>query len=205
MHQYHGAMTTPTAPHYLFLTASTREPGHPGNTEWLARQAAAALPAHTPQTWHHLAQMHLPPFVDQRHTTGTYAPPEGDMQTLLDATLAATHIVWVAPVYWYSIPSPLKTYLDHWSAWMRVPGVAFKERMAVKTLLLITTSGDRAKAQPMIDSVVLCAQFLSMAWGGVLWGKGGPPGAVQADVEAVAQARTFLADASASAAEHALR
>lgn len=123
-------MTTPTAPHYLFLTASTREPGHPGNTEWLARQAAAALPAHTPQTWHHLAQMHLPPFVDQRHTTGTYAPPEGDMQTLLDATLAATHIVWVAPVYWYSIPSPLKTYLDHWSAWMRVPGVAFKERMA---------------------------------------------------------------------------
>ena len=70
----------------------------------------------------------------------------------------------------------------------------------------ITTSGDRAKAQPMIDSVVLCAQFLSMAWGGVLWGKGGPPGAVQADVEAVAQARTFLADAvSASAAERALR
>lgn len=198
-------MTTPTAPHYLFLTASTREPGHPGNTEWLARQVAAALPAHTPQTWHHLAQMHLPPFVDQRHTTGTYAPPEGDMQTLLDATLAATHIVWVAPVYWYSIPSPLKTYLDHWSAWMRVPGVAFKERMAAKTLLLITTSGDRAKAQPMIDSVVLCAQFLSMAWGGVLWGKGGPPGAVQADVEAVAQARTFLADASASAAERALR
>jgi multimeric flavodoxin WrbA len=198
-------MTTPTAPHYLFLTASTREPGHPGNTEWLARQAAAALPAHTPQTWHHLAQMHLPPFVDQRHTTGTYAPPEGDMQTLLNATLAATHIVWVAPVYWYSIPSPLKTYLDHWSAWMRVPGVAFKERMAAKTLLLITTSGDRAKAQPMIDSVVLCAQFLSMAWGGVLWGKGGPPGAVQADVEAIAQARTFLADASTSAAERALR
>ena len=35
-------MTTPTAPHYLFLTTSTREPGHTGNTEWLARQAAAA-------------------------------------------------------------------------------------------------------------------------------------------------------------------
>ena len=36
--------------------------------------------------------------------------------TLLDATRAASHNVWVAPVYWYSIPSPLKTYLDHWSA-----------------------------------------------------------------------------------------
>ena len=185
-------MPAMSAPHYLFLTTSTREPGHLGNTEWLARQAAAALPAGTPQTWHHLARMQLPPFVDRRHTTGTYAPPEGDMKTLLDATLAASHIVWVAPVYWYSIPSPLKTYLDHWSAWMRVPGLDFKGAMGRKTLSLITTSGDRTKAQPMIDSVALCAQFLSMTWGGALWGKGGPPGAVQADAQAVEAASRFL-------------
>ena len=74
-------MPAMSAPHYLFLTTSTREPGHLGNTEWLARQAAASLPAGTEQTWHHLARMQLPPFVDQRHTTGTYAPPEGDMKT----------------------------------------------------------------------------------------------------------------------------
>ena len=36
-----------TTPHYLFLTTSTRESGHLGNTEWLAQQAAAALPAGT--------------------------------------------------------------------------------------------------------------------------------------------------------------
>lgn len=112
-----------TTPHYLFLTTSTRESGHLGNTEWLAQQAAAALPAGTVQTWHHLARMHLPPFVDLRHTVGTYPAPEGDLKTLLDATLAATHIVFVSPVYWFSIPSPLKTYLDHWSGWMRVPGL----------------------------------------------------------------------------------
>ena len=28
-------------PHFLFLNASTRETGHIGHTEWLARQAAA--------------------------------------------------------------------------------------------------------------------------------------------------------------------
>lgn len=176
----------------LFLTTSTREPGQIGNTEWLARQAAQALPPGSPQTWLNLARVELPPFVDKRHTTGTYAPPEGDMKMLLEATLAADHIVFVSPVYWFSIPSPLKTYLDHWSAWMRVPGLVFKEPMGTKTLSLITTSGDRAKAQPMIDSVALCAQFLSMTWGGALWGKGGPPGAVQADAQAVADARTFL-------------
>ena len=171
-------MTTPPPPHYLFLTTSTREPGHPGNTEWLARQAAAALPAGTAQTWHHLARMQLPPFVDQRHTTGSYAPPEGDMQTLLDATLAATHIVFVAPVYWYSIPSPLKTYLDHWSAWMRVPGLDFKARMAGKRLWVISTSGGREKAQAMFDSYRLCAEFLGLDFQTPLWGKGGAPGTV---------------------------
>jgi NAD(P)H-dependent FMN reductase len=178
--------------HYLFLTTSTREPGIVGNTEWLARQAAAALPAGATQTWLSLAHMELPRFVDQRHTTGSYPAPEGDMKTLLDATLAADHIVFVAPVYWFSIPAPLKTYLDHWSAWMRVPGLPFKEQMARKSLHLVTTSGDRAKAQPMIDSVRLCAQFLDMRWGGALWGKGGPPGAVQQDAAARQESATFL-------------
>lgn len=183
-------MTTPQ--HVLFLTTSTREPGHLGNTEWLARQAAAALPASTTQTWLHLARMDLPPFVDQRHTSGQYPAPTGDLKTLLDATLAATDIVFVAPVYWYSIPAPLKNYIDHWSGWMRTPGVPFKDEMAKKSLRLISTSGDRLKAQPMVDSVRLCAQFLAMQWLGVLWGKGGPPAAVQADVDAVAQAAVFL-------------
>lgn len=176
----------------LFLVASTRETGHLGNTEWLARQAAAALPAHQ-QQWLHLAQMQLPPFVDLRHTAGQYPMPTGDMKTLLDATLACDVLVLVAPVYWYSFPSNLKTYLDHWSAWMRIPGVDFKGEMAKKTLRLITTSGDRAKAQPMIDSTELCAKFLSMTWGGVLWGKGGPPKAVEADAAASESARSFLA------------
>jgi multimeric flavodoxin WrbA len=177
---------------FLFLVASVREPGHTGNTEWLARQAAAALPAGTAQQWLHLAGMALPPFVDRRHTVGTYAPPEGDLHKLLEATLACTDLVLVSPVYWYSLPHQLKTYIDHWSGWLRTPGVPFKAEMAAKRLHLITTSGDRAKAQPMIDSVRLCAEFMAMGWGGVLWGKGGPPGAVQSDDEAVAVARGFL-------------
>jgi multimeric flavodoxin WrbA len=183
-------------PHFLFLTTSTRQTpedgGHIGNTEWLAQQAAAALPTGTAQTWHHLPRMQLPMFVDQRHTSGQYDAPAGDMKTLLDATLAATDIVFVAPVYWYSIPAPLKIYLDHWSAWLRVPGLPFKEEMAKKTLRLITSSGDRAKAQPMMDSIRLCAQFMAMTYGGELWGKGGPPDTVRADTAAVAQAAIFL-------------
>jgi multimeric flavodoxin WrbA len=177
---------------FLFLVASSREPGHEGNTEWLARQAAEALPRAVEQQWIGLAPLALPPFVDRRHTVGEYPMPEGDLRMLLDATLEASDIVFVAPIYWYSIPAPLKVYLDHWSAWLRVPGLEFKARMSRKTLRLVATSGDREKAQPMIDSVRLCAQFCAMTWGGALWGKGGPPQTVQSDARALDAARTFL-------------
>lgn len=179
--------------HFLFLNASTREPGHTGNSETLARHAAAALPAGTGQTWLKLAELALPPFVDQRHTVGSYPLPEGDARTLLDATLAATDLVFVSPVYWFSIPSPLKTYLDHWSAWLRVPGLDFKEQMAGKRLWVIATSSNRDKAQPMFDSYRHCAEFLGMAWQGALWGKGGAPDAVLADTEALAASAGYFA------------
>ena len=185
-------MSTSAPRHHLFITTSSREAGHVGNTEWLARQAAESLPADSPQTWLSLARMQLPAFVDLRHTTGQYPAPEGDLKTLLEATLAATHLVFVAPVYWFSIPAPLKTYLDHWSGWLRTPGLSFKEQMAGKTLQVISTSGDRSKAQAMFDSFRLCAQFMGMQYGGELWGKGGAPGAVQADTQALAQAAHFL-------------
>lgn len=178
---------------FLFLNASTREPGHTGNSETLARHAAAALPAGSEQTWLKLAELSLPPFVDRRHTAGSYPPPEGDARTLLDATLAATDLVLVSPVYWFSIPSPLKTYLDHWSAWLRVPGLAFKEAMAGKRLWVVATSGNRDKAQPMFDSYRLCAEFLGMEFRPPLWGKGGAPGAVLDDRDALAAGAGYFA------------
>ncbi len=181
-----------TARHLLFLVASTRQPGVLGNTEALARRAAAALPADVEQRWHHLHGLSLPPFEDHRHGRGTYPMPEGDGLTLLEATLAATELVFVAPVSWYSLPSPLKLYLDHWSAWMRVPGLEFKARMAGKPLWLVTTSGDRPKSQPAMDSVRLCAEFMGMPWAGALWGRGGAPGAVLQDTEALDAADRFL-------------
>lgn len=179
---------------FLFLNASTRESGILGNTEQLARIAATSLPAGTAQAWVRLPEHGLPPFVDHRHGRGTYPmPADGEGLALLQATLAASDLVFVSPVYWYSVPAPLKLYLDHWSAWMRVPDLDFKARMADKRLWVVTTSGSREKSQPMIDSYRLCAEFLGMRFMGALWGKGGPPGAIESDGEALAAARSFFA------------
>jgi hypothetical protein len=40
--------------------------------------------------------------------------------------------------------------------------------MVTKRLWLITTNGDRAKAQPMIDLTARCAKFLDIPLAGVL-------------------------------------
>ena len=46
----------------------------------------------------------------------------------------------------------------------------------------------------MFDSARLCAQFCGMAYGGELWGKGGPPDAVQSDAAASRAGGTVFQD-----------
>ena len=178
---------------FLFLNGSTRPVAQTGNSVTLAKLAAGHLPDGATQHWVDLARLSLPSFEDQRHTTGVYPMPEGDSKILLEATLAATDLVMVSPVYWFSVPATSKMYLDHWSGWLRVPGLDFKAKMAGKNFWVVSTSGDRAKAQAMFDSYRLCADFLGMQWQGVLWGKGGAPDAVLADQAACSEAKRFFA------------
>ena len=70
----------------------------------------------------------LPAFLDLRHD-GDYPAPEGNAAELARATMAATDVVLVAPLYWYSLPAPAKLYLDHWSHWMRHEPLGFKAAM----------------------------------------------------------------------------
>lgn len=177
----------------LFVIASARRDG---NTEQLARRAARALPDTVPQAWIHLDDYPLPPFADQRHASTTpWAPAvEGPARTLLEATLAATEIVIVAPVYWYSLPASAKLYLDHWTSWLRAPGWDFKARMAGKTLrgISVSSDGDPASATPLRETLRLTADYMAMRWGGLLLGAGNRPGEVLQDATTAGAAEKFL-------------
>ncbi|MFX9740626.1 NAD(P)H-dependent oxidoreductase, partial [Acinetobacter baumannii] len=79
------------------------------------------------------------------------------------------------PLYWYSLPATLKLYLDHWSAFLRVPGLEFKARMAGKAMAVLcaTSSGDEPElAQPLVDSLRYSADYLQMRWLGHVLGDG---------------------------------
>ena len=183
--------------HFLFLVSSARREG---NSEQLARRAAAALPASATQTWLNLADLPLPAFDDRRHISAENWTPtiEGHAHTLLAATLAATDLVIVAPVYWYSLPAAAKLYLDHWSAWLRVPGWDFKTRMAGKTLWAVSCFSDTDPrfAEPLKESLRLSAEYMHMQWGGQLLGSGNRPGEVFNDQAALAAADRFFTGAN---------
>lgn len=179
---------------FLFLVASGRREG---NTETLARLAASKIPANVEQQWIHLDEFPLDRFEDIRHHEEKNTPwpmPQGHEKFLLDETLAATDIVFVAPLYWYSLPSSAKLYLDHWSDWMRVPDVHFKKHMASKTLwgVCVSSDDDPQSTSLLTGTLQRSAEYMSMKWGGALIGTGSKPGDIRNDRNACAAAERFF-------------
>lgn len=177
---------------FLFILGSARRDG---NTELLARHAARSLPESVEQTWLHLHENSLPVFEDIRHdATRKYEIASDAERTILEATLAATDLVIASPLYWYSVSASVKLYLDHWSGWMRLDGVDFKKRMAGKTMWSISALSDEdfSGAQPLIDTLRLSAEYMSMTWAGHLLGYGSRPGDVLNDKPSLERAERFF-------------
>lgn len=175
---------------FLFLLGSTRRRG---NSEQLAHLAARSMPTGATAEWLFLMDYPLPPFVDHRHGQA-YPPPTDAEQTLLAATLRATDIVLVSPLYWYSMSVPLKHYLDYWSAWLRISTVNFRNIMSGKTLwAVVASAGSAEEAAPLRQTLQLSAVYMHMHWGGFLLGNGSRPGDVLLDTQALREATHFFA------------
>jgi multimeric flavodoxin WrbA len=176
---------------FLFLLGSSRSDG---NTEALARRAAEQLPADVEQRWLSLAEHPLPDFEDLRHDADHVRPTGDNAALLLDATLAATDIVIASPLYWYSVSATVKRYLDHWSGWLRTPGLDFKDTLAGRTLWGVTVlaAPEQTYADPLVGMLGNSAAYMEMRFGGVLLGNGSKPGDVLNDIDALTRAKTFF-------------
>ncbi|MER7949210.1 NAD(P)H-dependent oxidoreductase [Streptomyces sp. NPDC096079] len=175
---------------FLFVLGSSRADG---NSEILAREAAAHLPADVPRRWVDLNRIDLPDFQDGRHEDAGRRAGEAE-ELLLRATVEATDVVIVSPLYWYSLSAQAKRYLDYWSGWLNVPGSDFKERMAGGTLWGVTALAheEHEVADGLVTGLNHSAAYLRMRFGGVLTGTASRPGRVRADAQAMLRARTFF-------------
>ncbi len=189
--------------HFLFLIASPRASG---NAETLARVAAESLPSDAQQTWLALRDYPLEPFHDLRHVaplnpefplSGGYGNVKGHAKFLLERTLTATDIVFVTPLYWYSMPTPLKRYLDEWSAWLRIPNLNFKDSMKHKRYWAVSVSGAglMEQAEPLFAALDFSAKFFGAKLEKRLLGRGSKPGDVLANFETLEAARAFFKEA----------
>ena len=107
----------------------------------------------------------------------------------------ATDLVIASPLYWYSVSACTKLYLDYWAGWLRVPGVDFKARMRGKTMWAISaiSEEDPAKADPLLGTLKISADYMGMRWGGELLGYANRPGDILANEKALTEARQLFA------------
>lgn len=173
---------------FLFLTSSARIHG---NSERLARRAAASLPEGVAVDWFSLNAPALPPFEDLR--PNFMARPKGRLQAGLQAVERASDVVFVAPIYWYALPAPAALFLSHWSAFLDHPDLGFGDTLRGKGLWLITTRADPdlSVTEQAEAGLRRSGAWLGMAWKGALHGVGDAPGDVEKDA-AWAAASGFL-------------
>lgn len=178
--------------HFLFLLGSSRTGG---NTEALARHAAAQLPARVTQRWLRLGDLPLPAFGDLRHAGRARDEPADNEKVLLDATFEATDLVIVSPLYWYSVSASTKLYPDYWGGWLNTRELRFRDRMRDKTMWAVTTTSHDVDtvADPLLGTLRLSAEYMGMRWGGSLIGHGNRPGDIHRDTAVLASAKTFFA------------
>lgn len=185
-------MANSSSRHFLFLLSSTRSQG---NSEQLARFAAQHLPEGAQQTWLNLNDFIQHGFADHRHEgDGLCTMPQGKMHDLLQATVNATDLVFVTPLYWYNLPASAKLYLDHWAGWLRIPNIDFKSKMRGKNWwnVVVLADLDQSYAQPLVESLRLSANYMEMNWQGSLIGYGNRPGEVMQDAQALERAQSYF-------------
>jgi multimeric flavodoxin WrbA len=131
------------------------------------------------------------PIVDQRHEEGGFQPVDDDYDQVIQEMLAHDTLVFVSPIYWYSVTGHMKNMFDRWSQCLRDPRFDFKALMKQKKAYAIVVGGDnpRIKALPMIQQLKYTFDFVGLPFEGYVLGKASRPGEIMNDKLALAEGK----------------
>jgi len=116
-----------------------------------------------------------------------------DMQEIHKKFLEADAVVHSVPVYFWSMTSQMKAYLDRWCAFFDAEWKWHKHYYAQakgKGIGLITVCGDSNvhTADPIVHSFRTTAEFTKLKWIGAVMASAGPKGAIAKDEKAKKEA-----------------
>lgn len=166
------------------IYGSSREDG---NTEALAEVTLEGVP-HQKII---LREKNILPIHDQRHTEGGFDPVDDDYDEVISEVLKHDTLVFVTPVYWYTVSGLLKNFIDRWSQSLRDPRYDFKALLSQKKAYILVAGGDdpRVKALPLIQQLKYTFQFVGMELAGYVIGKASKPGDMKYDSKALTEAK----------------
>ena len=169
----------------LVLNGSARTEG--SNTEVLTHQVLEGLPYNEVV----LREKRILPINDLRHTDGGFVPVDDDYDEVIQQVLSHDTLIFVSPVYWYTVTGLMKNFIDRWSQSLRDKRFDFKAVMASKTAYVLTAGGDnpKVKALPMIQQLKYTFDFVGMPLEAYIIAKASKPGDIAKDTKALDEAK----------------
>jgi len=166
-----------------------------GNSEWLGEEALRGI-AHTAVD---LANVSIQPIEDRRHHGG-FLPIGDDYRQIVEEMLLHDDILFITPIYWYSMSTKMKLFIDRFSESLRDEELDFKRRMQGKRFHLIAVGGDnpRVKGQALVTQFEHIASFLGATLETAILAEGNAPGEVEQDKQALAAITAFREKMSAA-------
>ncbi len=111
-----------------------------------------------------------------------------DFEPLMERVLQAESVICATPIYWYSVASPMKAFIDRLSDYLDVPELLDKGRaLRGKTGYVISTSINDAPDEPFIGAFERTFAYLGMNYGGYInanCSDGYEPERYESDIEA---------------------
>jgi multimeric flavodoxin WrbA len=140
----------------IALFASSRRHG---NTGAILDRIAAAAEVEVVD----LAEVAISPY-DYSHGNRT-----DGFERLIDKVLGYKQVIFAAPVYWYSVPPHMKTFIDRLTDLLEVPDLKDKGRkLREKHAFVVATSGIDELSYAYISMFKDTFAYLGMAYCGVL-------------------------------------
>jgi multimeric flavodoxin WrbA len=157
-----------------------------GNTEFLVDQILKGIDS----TRIYLADHHLAPLVDKRHTEEGFRFGENDCDEIMRKFLESDVIIFATPLYWYGMSGQMKIFFDRWSQYLRDPRFGFREELGKKQAYVVIAGGDdpKTEALPLLQQFTLIFRYVKMDFVDYLIAKGNRPGDVKQDKAALAKA-----------------